>query len=176
MQNTDFTKQNNFQGVSPGYGHFIKLFYRDASDGGSYTIEGYTFVIHSVAARLWSLQSLECNLVGIGVPFPCIEYAEYLSGLPDWVTGMMKDRFEHFNIKEGFDSIMFGLNGALRMVQFPDKQYLVYPDGDREMIIGNLSSVAFDGVRDKMEMKTGQKMLAWLVKKFNSSNQTILQK
>jgi len=135
-RNLQTMEQNHFSGSYVGYNKSIKTFHCDTHLSACYSFSfegGVLFSIHSVKRNLWSLQSPLGYLIGIGNPFSNINYTDYLCDFSYEVLDRLKEEFEKYEFSTS-NPIMFGINGACRVVKCKDGLYYLYfPDGTYEV-------------------------------------------
>lgn len=165
-------RQNNIPGAYPN--HPVAVFNEDkgASPIAVASIPGYNFIMVSDYREIWILEGVECYLIGIGSPFGRKDYVAYLNTLQEHGVSMLAERMEYYGFVESSDSIMFGINGTLRVLDSNQENLflIAYPTPDQEVdyeMVSNINDEKLtDTFRTMVEKVVGNKMMAWLHKKF----------
>jgi hypothetical protein len=169
-ESTPFRRQNDIPGAYPN--HPVAVFNEDkgASPIAVASIPGYNFIMVSDYREIWILEGRELYITGIGSPFGRKDYLAYLKTLPDYAVSMLAERMEHYGFSESANSIMFGINGTLRVLDAKNEGmfYIAYPgeEVDYEMVSDINGEKLTDTFRTMVEKVVGNKMMAWLHKKF----------
>jgi len=134
------------------------------------SIPGYNFIMASEKRELWILEGRECHLIGLGSPFGREDYVAYLNTLPKYGVSMLAERMEHYGFKDTPNSLMFGINGTVRVLDAHQvgMRCIAYPgeNVDYEVVTDINDKSLTDKFKNMVEKVVGSKMMPWLRKKF----------
>lgn len=163
-------KQNDIPGAYPN--HPVAVFNNDKGESpiAVASIPGYNFILVSDYREIWILEGRELYIVGVGSPFGREDYVAYLNTLSEYAVSMLAERMEHYGFRESQHSIMFGINGTLRVLDSKQENlfYVAYPgdEVDYEMVSDINGEKLTNTFRTMVQNVVGQKMFSFLTKKF----------
>lgn len=137
METNQDNNESLFAGDYVGLTTLIKTFHCDTHlsfVSASSEVPGYYFTLHSLKRELWSLQSKQGVLVGIGNVFNVEQYEEHLKTYPRQVRLLLLVEFGKNSFK-CTEPLMFMVNNTMRLI--PTKNglfHLITPDNSVQVM------------------------------------------